>query len=74
MIMQNILSKANRELLEQFAWSNVLLAFDFDGTLAPIVDDPERACMRAKTRRQLEQAAELYPTIVISGRSQEDAQ
>jgi trehalose 6-phosphate phosphatase len=71
--MKDILSLANRELLEQFAWSNVLLAFDYDGTLAPIVEEPERAFMRARTRGLLERAAKLYPTIVISGRAREDA-
>jgi trehalose 6-phosphate phosphatase len=71
--MKNILSQANRELLEQFAWSNVLLAFDYDGTLAPIVEDPEKAFMRASTRGLLERAAKLYPTVVISGRARDDA-
>jgi trehalose 6-phosphate phosphatase len=34
-----------------FAWSNVLLAFDYDGTLAPLVAAPHRARMRVSTRR-----------------------
>lgn len=71
--MRNILAQVNREVLEQFAWSNVLLAFDYDGTLAPIVEDPDRAFMRATTRMLLAEAARLYPTIVISGRAQDDA-
>lgn len=71
--MRNILAKVNREVLEQFAWSNVLLAFDYDGTLAPIVEDPERAFMRTTTRELLAEAARLYPTIIISGRAQDDA-
>lgn len=71
--MKNILSQASREVIEQFAWSNALLAFDYDGTLAPIVEDPDRAFMRPPTRQLLEQAARLYRTIVISGRAQDDA-
>jgi len=71
--MMNILSMSNREVLEQFAWSNVLLAFDFDGTLAPIVPDPERARMRRRTRERLGELARLYRVIVISGRKQLDA-
>lgn len=70
--MKNILSRANREVLRQFAWSRVLLAFDFDGTLAPIVARPERAAMRRTTRRLLAQLAQCYPCIVISGRAQRD--
>lgn len=72
MKMKNILAQGNREVLEQFAWSNTLIALDYDGTLAPIVEDPERAFMRPTTRKLLEQAATLYPTIVISGRAQQD--
>lgn len=72
-MMKNILSQANLEVLKQFAWSNVLLAFDYDGTLAPIVEDPDRALMRTQTRELLEEATKLYPTIVISGRAKDDA-
>ena len=45
--MRDILSRSGREVLQQFGWSNVLLAFDYDGTLAPIVRDPNKAAMRA---------------------------
>jgi len=70
--MRDILSRAAREVLQQFAWSNVLVAFDFDGTLAPIVRDPDKAAMRATTRRLLGEVAALYPCIVVSGRAQAD--
>jgi trehalose 6-phosphate phosphatase len=71
--MKNILSRANRAALRQFARSNVLLAFDYDGTLAPIVQVPERAVMRKTTRTLLEHLVTLYPCVVISGRAQRDA-
>jgi len=71
--MRDILSRAGREVLQQFAWSNVLLAFDYDGTLAPIVRDPDKAAMRAATRRLLVEVAARYPCIVVSGRAQPDA-
>lgn len=70
--MRYILARANREVLEQFACSRMLLAVDFDGTLAPIVTDPGRAAMRASTRRLLRQAATRHPCVVISGRSRAD--
>jgi len=70
----NILARANRDILEQFSWSNVLLAFDYDGTLAPIVADPERAPMRASTRELLRLLTGLYPVAIISGRARADAQ
>jgi trehalose 6-phosphate phosphatase len=72
-MMRNILSRANRTILEQYGWSNVLLAFDYDGTLAPIVSDPARAPMRRSTRARLERVAALYPVAVISGRARADA-
>ena len=56
--MKDILSRAHREVLQQYAWSNVLLAFDYDGTLAPIVRDPEKAAMRPAMRRLLVQVAQ----------------
>jgi trehalose 6-phosphate phosphatase len=71
--LKNILSRANRAILEEFAWSNVLLAFDYDGTLAPIVADPEQARMRQQTRELLDTLAKLYRVIVVSGRAQPDA-
>jgi trehalose 6-phosphate phosphatase len=70
--VKNILSRVNHEVLQQFAWSRVLLAFDYDGTLAPIVSEPERAIMRHTTRRLLDELVKLYPCMVISGRAQRD--
>ena len=70
--MGALLNREHREVLQQFAWSKVLLAFDYDGTLAPIVSDPRRAVLRKSTRELLSQVAERYPTVVISGRSHAD--
>jgi trehalose 6-phosphate phosphatase len=71
--MRDILDAANRPILSQIAWSNALLAFDYDGTLAPIVSDPDEAWMRDRTRLLLERLARAYPCAVISGRSQRDS-
>jgi trehalose 6-phosphate phosphatase len=70
--MQRILSPDNVEVLAQFAWSNALVAFDFDGTLAPIVADRDRASMRPRTRDLFDQVCRLYPCAVISGRGRAD--
>lgn len=70
--MRDLLAARHREVLARFAWSNVLLAFDYDGTLAPIVADPARAVMRTTTRELLDRVCEQYPVIVISGRAQAD--
>ena len=72
--MKHILAAPQREVLAQLAWSNVCLGFDFDGTLAPIVADPERAQLRPSTRALVKEVARLYPCVVISGRSVKDVQ
>lgn len=70
--MRQILAHANEGVLAQLAWARVLLAFDFDGTLAPIVADRDGARMRGRTRRLFSRVCSLYPCAVISGRSQGD--
>jgi trehalose 6-phosphate phosphatase len=67
--MQPILSS---NVLHSLADQDALLAFDFDGTLAPIVDDPVSPSMRPQTRHLLAQVAQLYPCVVISGRPEQD--
>lgn len=70
--MIRLLRPENAELLARLAWSRVLLGFDFDGTLAPIVADREGAYMRERTRALFAEVCERYPCAVISGRSRTD--
>jgi trehalose 6-phosphate phosphatase len=70
--MRTILAADNREILRQYAASRVLVAFDYDGTLAPIVDDPTCAPMRSVTRTLLNKLCLRYPCAVISGRGRGD--
>ena len=70
--MFHILAKRHIHTLAEFASSNVLVAFDYDGTLAPIVSDPAVARMRPGTRRLLTAVARRYPCVVISGRARQD--
>jgi trehalose 6-phosphate phosphatase len=67
-----LLDRRHLPKLAAFATSNVLVAFDFDGTLAPIVPKPSHARMRARTRRLLAAVARRYPCVVISGRALND--
>jgi trehalose 6-phosphate phosphatase len=71
-MMRNILAKRHLAALAAFTESNVLLAFDFDGTLAPIAPTPAAARMRPETRRLLTRVAGCYPCVVISGRPLND--
>jgi trehalose 6-phosphate phosphatase len=49
-----------------------LLAFDFDGTLAPIVARPVDARVPIATLQRLKRLAHRLPTAVISGRAVDD--
>jgi len=71
-VTRDLLAPENRDVLEQFCSSDMLLAFDFDGTLAPIVADPDAAKMRPRTRELLVRLTRLYPCVVISGRGAAD--
>ena len=64
----DVLSLHHRPILAGFALSNVLLAFDYDGTLAPIATTPAAARMRSTTERLLARVSRRYPCVVISGR------
>jgi trehalose 6-phosphate phosphatase len=72
--VRRILARAHADVLAQLAWANVLVALDFDGTLAPIVDDRDGAAMRSSTRELLAEVCALYPCAVISGRSRGDVE
>lgn len=60
---------------EQFANSakgkRIVLFLDYDGTLSPIVEDPDRAFMSDDMRKAVGKAAKCFPTAIISGRSRD---
>jgi trehalose 6-phosphate phosphatase len=70
--MRSILAQEARSELDRLATSCALLVFDFDGTLAPIVERPADACLRPRTRDLLRAVAVLYPCAVVSGRARAD--
>jgi len=65
-------TEAGNEVARRVARDRALLVFDFDGTLAPIVEDRAQATMRSETRALLRATALLYPCAVISGRMRSD--
>ena len=71
--MRDILHPRHRAILRRFAGEDgeapVLLAFDYDGVLAPLVRAPDGAPMRPRTRALLARLARLYPVAVVSGRA-----
>ncbi|KAF5732296.1 putative trehalose-6-phosphate synthase [Tripterygium wilfordii] len=47
----------------------IVLFLDYDGTLSPIVDNPDRAFMSNAMRHAVKMVAKYFPTAIISGRS-----
>lgn len=70
--MKYLLSENSLPILTRLAEERTLCGFDFDGTLSPIVDLPDSAVMRPRTRGLLRRLAMLYPCIVVSGRARGD--
>jgi trehalose 6-phosphate phosphatase len=74
--MKDLLHPRHRAALARLVGEHtparVLLAFDYDGVLAPVVRDPRGAFMRQTTRRLLRRVGELYPVAVVSGRAWRD--
>lgn len=70
--MTPLFSRTGREELRRLAQGSTLYAFDFDGTLAPIVPDPAQARAADRVTRPLAQLATLVPVAVVSGRAQRD--
>lgn len=46
----------------------ILMFLDYDGTLSPIVNDPEQAFMSEAMRTTVRKLARYFPTAIVSGR------
>lgn len=60
-------------VLDRFLDRSTLFAFDLDGTLAPIVSDPDAAGIPGAVREALSVLAGMAPVAIITGRSRPDA-
>ena len=70
--MKYLFSKRGQHLLKSLTCTATLYAFDFDGTLAPIVDHPSLVAVPRKTAQLLASLDAKVETAVISGRSLRD--
>lgn len=70
--MKNFWSAEGATALRRVACSTPLLAFDFDGTLAPIVARPDDARVPTPLAQRLSQLAQRCPVAIITGRSVAD--
>jgi trehalose 6-phosphate phosphatase len=70
--LKHLFTPGGEHALNQVLALKPLLAFDFDGTLAPIVAQPEDARVSTAVAQQLKQLAQLRPVAIITGRSISD--
>ena len=66
--MKHLFSPDGRHALKDVLQREPLLAFDFDGTLAPIVARPDDARVPVPLARRLAQLTQLRPVAVVTGR------
>lgn len=70
--MKHLFSPEGAAALAAVLQRRPLLAFDFDGTLAPIVERPDDAHVPAAVAMRLQEVVTRYPVAVISGRDVDD--
>ncbi|CAI0429202.1 unnamed protein product [Linum tenue] len=56
------------QIMEASRGKQIVMFLDYDGTLSPIVDDPDRAFMSKKMRTTVRRLARCFPTAIVSGR------
>lgn len=70
--MEYLFTDSNSELLRSFSTADTLFGFDFDGTLAPIVKDPNSVKIESKTAELFKKLVSLAPVAILTGRSVAD--
>jgi trehalose 6-phosphate phosphatase len=70
--MRSVFGPEGMRALEAVLRAQPLLAFDFDGTLAPLVQRPDDARVPVASSRRLGRLARLRPVAVVTGRSVAD--
>jgi len=58
--------------LKPYLGNDTLLAFDFDGTLAPLVANPSLASLPRRSASLLADLSKKFPVALVSGRSRAD--
>lgn len=56
------------QIINSSKGKQIVMFLDYDGTLSPIVDDPDRAFMSEQMRAAVKQVAKYFPTAIVSGR------
>ncbi|XP_004242008.1 probable trehalose-phosphate phosphatase F [Solanum lycopersicum] len=63
--------KSFQQIVNHAKNKKIVIFLDYDGTLSPIVDDPDRAFISAEMRAVVRDVAKHFPTAIISGRSRD---
>ncbi|XP_031493364.1 probable trehalose-phosphate phosphatase 6 [Nymphaea colorata] len=56
------------DMMKASKGKQIVMFLDYDGTLSPIVDDPDRAFMSDAMRAAVRDVARYFPTAIVSGR------
>ncbi|KAI3907209.1 hypothetical protein MKW92_040961 [Papaver armeniacum] len=56
------------QIIEASQGKKIVVFLDYDGTLSPIVADPDRAYMSKQMRAAVRDVAKFFPTAIVSGR------
>jgi len=71
-VLKHLFDEDGRRALAGALGARPLLAFDFDGTLAPLVSHPGQAAVPAPLARRLDRLSCLRPLAIVTGRSVDD--
>ncbi|XP_022929319.1 probable trehalose-phosphate phosphatase J isoform X1 [Cucurbita moschata] len=56
------------QIIEASKGKQIVMFLDYDGTLSPIVEDPDKAFMSEAMRKTVKKLASCFPTAIVSGR------
>ncbi|KAB2597387.1 trehalose-phosphate phosphatase J [Pyrus ussuriensis x Pyrus communis] len=59
------------QIIDASKGKQIVMFLDYDGTLSPIVEDPDRAFMSDAMRKTVKKVARCFPTAIVSGRCRE---
>jgi trehalose 6-phosphate phosphatase len=70
--MRRLFDEPGMERLDEIVQPGLLCVFDFDGTLSPIVPQPDSAALPPEVRERLLTLTTLAPVAILTGRSLTD--